>query len=266
VSVKVDSVIDQLHRGSDSAFLGDLALDGLRYRDQLVHLRGKEAQLGPVFSRPDARRVDGRDDVGPRQTDLSQPRGGARSYELRPIHVVVDDVRADAGHVGGQGTNGRRVVGLIEDEDEHAQSRDLARGGPGREQDYARLKPRAIQARKQRVQVLLRAAAAPRGEDLDDTHLGPPGQGRQHERLDAGIRRWSGLERRAGGGQSQIAVRRTRMRWSGSSTAPHSYLYGSLPRRKSTRRRPSSIARLMSQAIMTTPGDRSFASGSIPAL
>src|SRR5438034_75165 len=133
VSVKVDSVVDQLHRGSDSAFLGDLALDGLRYRD-------------------------------------------------------------------------------------------LARGGPGREQDYARLKPRAIQARKQRVQVLLRAAAAPRGEDLDDTHLGPPGQGRQHERLDAGIRRWSGLERRAGGGQSQIAVRRTRTRWSGSSTAPHSYL------------------------------------------
>ena len=85
------------------------------------------------------------------------------------------------------------------------------------------------------VQVLLGAAVRAGREDLDDPDAVGQRRG-PHDRLEAGIE------------AAVVTIahqtdRRTSRRWIGSSTAPHSYLYGSSPRRKSSRRSPWSRAR-----------------------
>ena len=105
--------------------------------------------------------------------------------------------------------------------------------------------------------MLLGAAVRARREDLDDPDP-TTRDDRPLDRLDARIA--------LGGCAHRSVLRRTSSRWIGSSTAPHSYLYGSSPRRKSSRRRPVAIARSTYLAIIKTPGDRSRASGIDPGV
>ena len=62
--------------------------------------------------------MDRRDDVRPALAGFAEgDRPPACRRRLGPVHVGVDDVRPDLGEVGGQGADGDRVVGLVDDED-----------------------------------------------------------------------------------------------------------------------------------------------------
>ena len=54
---------------------------------------------------------------------------------LGAVHVVVDDVGADLGEVGGQRADRDRVVGLVDDEDRDPGALELADGAPRRQRD-----------------------------------------------------------------------------------------------------------------------------------
>jgi hypothetical protein len=193
--------------------------------------------------------------------DLAERDRGARSDELGAIHVVVDDIRPDRREVRGEGADGDGVVRILDDHDRNARALQLPDGVAVRQRHDRKVEPRGVNPGRQRVQVLLGAAVRTRGKNLHDADPvgGRDGVGNPLERR-AGMRVLAEDRRHAS------RPRRTSSRWIGSSTAPHSYLYDSSPRRKSSRRQPPSMARSMSFATSTTPGERSRASGSTPAL
>ena len=125
---------------------------------------------------------------------------------------------ADVGEVRGEGADGDRVVGLVDDEDRDAGPLELAHGAARRQRDDRDVVPLAVEPGHEVVEVLLGAAARAGGEHLDDADAlarrAAPG-------ARTGSRQGSQAER---GGAHRAAVRRTRRRWIGSSTAPHSYL------------------------------------------
>ena len=95
--------------------LGDLPLDRLRHRDQLVHVGCQAAQRLAVLGRPDSRRVDRRDDIRPLMAGVAERDRRLRPDDVGPIHVGVDDVGSDASEVGGEGRDRGGVVGLVDD-------------------------------------------------------------------------------------------------------------------------------------------------------
>ena len=99
---------------------------------------------------------------------------------------------------------------------------ELADRAPGRKRDDARVVPRRVEPAHQPEHVLLGAAVRARREDLDDPDALAAGRTLAVDRRDAGVPAAGSAHQTA----TFVASRRTRIRWIGSSTAPHSYLYG----------------------------------------
>src|SRR5262245_55864737 len=148
---------------------------------------------------------------------------GTGPDELGAIHVVVQDVGSHVDEVGGEGAGRDGVVGVIDDEDRETSTLQLADGTPRREGDDRDIEPGRVHPGDEPIQVFLGAAVRAGRQHLDDPD---PLAGRSL---------WLGRERRAPGrrpawfrpgrvAHAHQAARRTRMRWTGSSTAPHAYL------------------------------------------
>jgi len=114
--------------------------------------------------------MDGPDHVRPRAPRLRESQRRARPHQLRPVHVVVDDLGTDVGHERGHGPDGDRVVRLLEDVDGQAQAGDLAGRAAAGERDDRRVVAAPVEAREERVDVLLGAAVGAGRQDLHDTH------------------------------------------------------------------------------------------------
>ena len=170
----------------------------------------------------------------PAVPDLTERDGGAGADELGAVHVVVDDVRANVDEVRRESARGDRVVVLIDDEHVEARALQLADGTPRRQRYDRDIETAVVHPADEPEHVFLRAATAPGGEHLDDADAFAGDDRRSRHRLEARVV----PEMRA-----HEWTRRSKRRWIGSSTAPHSYLYDSSPRRKSIRRRPRSSAR-----------------------
>ena len=173
--------------------------------------------------------MDRGDQVRPALARLAEGDDRACRDRLGAIHVGVDDVRADLGQVRGQGADRDRVVGVVDDQDGDAGPLQLAHGAARRQRDDRHVVARGIHPGDERVEVLLGAAVGAGREDLDDPDAAAAGELRAR-------RPGRGTDPRARARSCQPFRRRTSIRWIGSSSAPHSYLYGSLPRRKSSRR------------------------------
>jgi hypothetical protein len=167
--------------------------------------------------------------------DLAQGDDRAGRDGLRPVHVGVDDVRPDLGQVGRQGPDRDGVIRFIDDQDGEAGPLELAHGAARREGDDRHVVAAGVHPRDQSEEMFLGAAVGAGREDLDDPDAAAAAQHRAADGVEAGIER--------AGSAHHPSLRRTSTRWMGSSTAPHSYLYDSSPRRKSIRRRPRSRAR-----------------------
>ncbi len=216
VALEVHAVVDQAD-GRPVPALGDqLLLDRLRHGDDVVDLRRETAQLRLVLGGADARRVDGGDHPRPSMAGVPQRDRRLRAHDLRAVHVVVDDVRAHVGQVGGQRGRGDGVVGVIDDGDVDAHALELADGAAGRERDDGHIVELAVQAADQVDDVLLGSAVGAGRHDLDDTHALRAGHGEVHHR---GHARIIAMRRR-----HRCTVRLTSRRRIGSSIAPHSYL------------------------------------------
>ena len=107
---------------------------------------------------------------------------------------------------------------------------ELAHGAAGRQGHDRHVVAGGVDPADERVQVLLGAAVRAGRQDLDDAD--PALRSGPDARL------LPGRDPRVVGQSSHVFLRRMSRRWIGSSTAPHSYLYGSSPRRKSSRRLP----------------------------
>ena len=216
-----------------AALVGDLPVDRVRHDDEVVDRRRQAPQLLLVLVGADARRVDRRDDPRPPVAGLAERDRRLRAHDLGAVHVVVDDVRADVGEVGGERRGRDRVVGLVDDRDVDARPARAC----GRAARATATRPRRRSAsgpcRDTRLKTCSWAPPlVPGRHDLDDADALAPAR-RAVRRM--GARQGS----QAGCGRHRCSVRRTSRRWIGSSTAPHSYLYGSSPRRKSSVRMPA---------------------------
>ena len=208
--------------------------------------------------------MDRADHPGAAVAGFRQGQRGARPDQLRPVHVVVDHLRAGVDEMGGEGAHRDGVVRLVDHEHRDAQAADRAQAAAVGEGDDADVVAAAIEPREQRVDVLLGAAVGAGGHHLDD-----PQRAAARQRCTVDLSRAGLVERvrpRSLHPHGQPAPRTTRRRWIGWSTAPHSYLYGSSPRRKSKRVRPAARAAWIDSATSRTPGDSSRAFGSVPAL
>ena len=235
VALEVDAVVDQADRRPVPALGDQLLLDRVRHGDEVVDLRREAAELRLVLGGADARRVDGGDHPRPPVAGVAQRDRRLRAHDLGAVHVVVDDVRAHVGQVGGQGGGGDGVVGVVDDGDVDARALELADGAAGRERDDRHVVELAVQAADEVDHVLLGAAVGAGRHDLDHAHALRAG----HRQVDhRGHARIVAMRRR-----HRCTVRLTSRRRIGSSIAPHSYLYASSPRRKSIRVRPRSRAR-----------------------
>ncbi len=257
VALEVHAVVDERDRGRVAALVAELLDDRTGDRDDPVHPRGQAVQDRPVLVRADPARMDGRDDVRSRTPDLAERDRRPRPDELGAVHVVVDDLRPKVAHQGGQRAGRDRVVRLVDDRDRDAVALELADGAPVGERHDMDVVAGRVDPGQEAVDVLLGAAVRAGREELQD----PDAAARDRRPGD-------GVETGIAGTRSahRPTDRRMSSRWIGSSTAPHSYLYGSFPRRKSILRRPEAIARSTYLATSTTPGERSRASGSTPAL
>jgi hypothetical protein len=220
VAGEVDAVVDEPDRREAWPLVGDLRDDRIRDGDQLVDLRREAAQRLAVRGGPDAGRMDRRHEVRPRAARVPHREHGLRPDHVGAVHVGVDDVRPDRSEMGRQRGHGGRVVGLLDQRHREPGTLQLPDGAAGGQRDDARLEPRGVEPGHQPEHVLLRSAARAGREDLDDTN--PAGRARPA----AVDRRQAGVpgDRTRHQPLPLVASRRTRIRWIGSSIAPHSYL------------------------------------------
>ncbi len=179
--------------------------------------------------------MDGRDDIWPAMPDLPERDRGPSPDELGTVHVGVEDVGADIDQVRGQGRDRGGIVRLVDDENVKPGALQFPDCAPRRERHDRYVEPALVESTDEAEHMLLRPAIRSCREQLDDADPIRRRRRRSADGLEAGIV--------ADVARAHQASRRTRMRWIGSSTAPHSYLYGSSPRRKSIRRMPRSSAR-----------------------
>ena len=201
---------------------------GVRHHDQVVHRRREAPQLLLVLARADAGRVDGRRSPTaaggrPRRARwrpwCPRSRRGTCGCGPRPARMSARWAARIPVAIASSGSS-ITVTGM-------PRRSSLRTALPGESETTDDVVALAVEARDQVVDVLLGAAVRAGGQDLDDADPRP-------RRVPAvGPRATHGSSGR--GRRHRIAVRRTSRRWIGSSTAPHSYLYGSSPRRKSNR-------------------------------
>ena len=177
-----------------------------------------------------------RDQVRAALASLAQRDHRARGDRLGAVHVGVDDVGADLREVSRQRADGDRVIRVLDDQHGDPRPLELADGAARRQRDDRHVVARRVEPGDQREEVLLGAAVGAGREDLDDADAAPAGDVRPLERGQARIpgHRCAHVSRSFAG---------RAVAGSGSSTAPHAYLYDSLPRRKSSRRTPAARAR-----------------------
>ena len=187
VPVEVHAVVDERDRGRVAALVEELAFDGPRDRDELVHVRRELAQDVLVRLVPDAAGVDRADEVRPAMADLLEGQDGPRGDGLGAVHVGVDDVRPDLAQVRGQRADGDRVVHLVDDEDGDAGPLELADGTPRRQRHDRDVVAIVVHPGHQRVEMLLGATVRAGREDLDDADAVATRQRRSGDRLEAGI-------------------------------------------------------------------------------
>ena len=169
--------------------------------------------------------MDRAHDVRPMTSGGREAPGGLRADDLGAVHVVVDDVGLHGGEVGGHRLDGGLVVHLVEGADGDSGSLQAADGRAVRERQDGHVVAGAVHPRHEVVDVLLGAAAAAGREQLHDADAIAAGRERQpDDRLEAGVRAQRGRWDPQRVGHARLPVRRTRTRWIGSSTAPHSYL------------------------------------------
>jgi hypothetical protein len=161
--------------------------------------------------------MDGRDDVRAAMADLAEGDRGSSTDQLGSIHVVVDDIRPDIDQVRSQRTHGDRIVRLVDDEHVETRALHLADRTSHGQRDDRNVETVGIHPAHEAEQVLLGAAARAGRKDLHHADpAGRPGDRARH-RFEAG------LEPAWMTGAHQFPLR-TKTRWMGSSTAPHSYL------------------------------------------
>ena len=152
----------------------------------------------------------------------------------------MDHVGPDEPEMVDDCANGRTIVGLVDDGDIDPVALHLAHGAAGRQGDDRALVMRRVEPGHQAEHVLLGAAVGARGEDLNDAdpfraghrNVLDRGEARIPDRRPvriAGVAGLAGRRRRVaragtGGHQARASSQRTRRRWIGSSTEPHSYL------------------------------------------
>ena len=93
VLLEVNPVVDELDRRRGSSLSDQLGHDRPTDRDQPIHRRRQPAHERPIFLAPDPARMDGADNIRPRQSGLGQRQRSTRADDLGAIHVVVDHVR-----------------------------------------------------------------------------------------------------------------------------------------------------------------------------
>ena len=269
VAGEVHAVVDEADRCAGAAFVLDLAHDRPGNRDQVVHARGQVVQELAIRIGTDAAGVHGADDERTRAAGRGEAPRSLRADNLRAVHVVVHDIRLDGGEMRRDRLDRGLVVHLLQGADGDAaalKASDRRSVRQGQDRDVV---AGSVQARDEVEDVLLGAAAAAGGEQLHDPYpIAARGQRQAHHGLETGV----GAEGARGDPQriaqrrcvwgkqlrpahARLEVRRTRTRWIGSSMAPHSYLYGSLPRSRSKRDLPRSIARRTRRSSSTTPGE-----------
>jgi hypothetical protein len=221
IPLEVDPVVDQPDRSSGPMLVGDLALDRLRDRDQLVHRRRQLADELAVLGRSDPGGVNGRDNVRPPMSTLLEGERGLGAHDVSPVHVGVDHVGPDQRQVGRHRADRVGVIGLVDDGDVEAGPLELADGTPRRQRHDRCLIAGPVETAEEREEMLLGAAVRAGCEDLDDADARRTGHREVLERGEARVPGDGRAHQRLG---SRASSRRTSRRWIGSSVEPHSYL------------------------------------------
>jgi hypothetical protein len=221
VAPQVDAVVDQLDRRETRPLVGDLRDDRVRHRDQLVHLGREAAQRLAILRGPDARGVDRRHEVRPRFAGVGHREDRLRRDRRR---------RGTCGCGRRRAGPGRRYAREPRPAAASSGSSMSVTWNPARSSLRTALPADSatmlasnrggVETAHQPEDVLLGAAVRARRKDLDDAN--PPATGRALavDRREAGVPG----DRRRHQAHLRAASRRTRIRWIGSSTAPHSYL------------------------------------------
>ena len=187
VAVEVHAVVDERARRGRAALVDDLPVDRVRDDDQVVHRGRERADRVLVLVGADAGRVDRRDDPRPAVAGLAQRDRRLRAHELRAVHVVVDDVRADVREVRGEDPRRDRVVVLVDDRHVDARALELAHGRPAGERHDRHVVDGLVHPGHEVVDVLLGTAVGARRHDLDDADAVAPGHGPTAHRREAGV-------------------------------------------------------------------------------
>ena len=184
---------------------------------------------------------------------LHDPCGGD-PHNLGTEHVRVEHLRLEGDEAIGKELCGALVIFVVDHLNGDAEALQACDGAPVRERDDVHVVARGIEAQHRVDDALLRAAIRAGGEKLHDADARSVGE-------------WP-CWRTAAAELAACGPRHAPPTVSCStsvSTAPHSYLYGSLPRKKSKVRLRMSIARVTPATKSKTPGESARAAISPPA-